>query len=199
MSTFISVPEPSKRSRSILSYGSVYRPEPAQPVKPYVIPLQAVKREPLYSVPTSKARPVSKTVYVNKTNGGPVVITDTVKPASSEDLSKMNDIYDPWSDNDNKRSQEPETTPNKNILRNKPGDSDGGVLIRVDNLSLPPASARSTNENTLSSNTSSTRSEIGSTPVNLTPERRNSEPVLNIPDHVLGGHSASAHILADEN
>ncbi|XP_053404086.1 uncharacterized protein LOC123554394 isoform X1 [Mercenaria mercenaria] len=180
ISTFISVPNPQKRPRSILSNGSTYRQQQAP--EPYIIPVNVTNGDPLYTTP--RKQPFQNGVHVRINQGenvkdNPVIITETVEP-ETRPLKEV-------------ESQPNESDQRQSTLRKKP-DDDGGILIHVDNLSLPPVSARSTSADS-SRNTSSTRSEIGSTPGNLTPERRNSEPAVITPDSIVDRRSASAYIL----
>lgn len=176
---FISVPEPQKRPKSILSNSSSYRNQQPPP-EPYIIPINVTKTNSLYSTPRKETVPNMEYTSVSEDNDvkkEAVIITETVDPEPKPDSSVEN-----------------EPVQRNSVLKKKPEDLDGSVLIHVDNLSLPLMSARSSNANS-SLDTSSNRSVIGSTPGNLTPERRDSVSGQTIVDR----NSAKANALSPDS
>jgi hypothetical protein len=179
ISSFISVPEPQKRPKSILSNGSTYRHQ-QPPSEPYVIPINVTKTDSMYTTPRKEPVQNIEYVRVNQENNvidDTVIITDTIEPESKT-----------------KTVVENEHVQRKSVLKKKPDASDGSVLIHIDNLSLPPLSSRTSDINS-SIDTASNRSVIGSTPGNLTPERRDSGAAIISTEPIVDRHSANAYVL----
>lgn len=187
LTQLISLPDPKPQSirrsvtefnpkQSYISNGSVKKSAPH--IQPYVIQLPAGNGSN-YS-PRTPASPVHNPVYVRMGFGGveraPTAAAKEIKPGQTKQLN-------------NSQKEAPKVGANLKT-KGKPLEGDGSVLIHVDNLSLPPVSPKPS-----SVNTSSTRSEMGSTPRELTPERRTSEPALIDTEPYLQRNSASAYVL----
>lgn len=177
ISTHISLPNP-KRTRSVLSNGSINR----QQSHPYVVPMRFVEGEPMYT--TLSKSPEKKVTHIRldpeHSQNTPNTNITLVRKSTFVPV-KMNPIFIP------------EQLAQRDIKSKTKPDyyGDGSVLIHVDNLSLPPASVRSTNANSIS-NATSTQSVIGSTPGNITPE---SEPAIITSDPIIDRNSSSAYVL----
>lgn len=165
-----------KPNQSLISNGTVTKGVPH--IQPYVISVPAGNVSN-YS-PRSPSGPVQNVVHVRMGFGGdekaPAAATKEIKPGSTKQVNTS-------------QKEAPKDGTNLKTKR-KPLEGDGSVLIHVDNLGLPPVSPKPS-----SVNTSSNRSEMGSTPRELTPERRNSEPALIDTEPYLQRNSASAYVL----